>query len=350
MTIAKRLYYLDNLRVALMMLVIAHHVGQAYGPTGGEWLIKEAARAEILGPFFTVNRSFFMSLFFMIAGYFTVMAVDAKGPRAFFRERLLRLGLPVVGWGLFTMVIQVLAFRGPAWPVDVGHLWFLEHLLIFSGVYALWRTLRPGQGENAPQLRLPRTWEILAFAFLVMLASAIIRTWFDIDVWVKIFGFVRVAFADAPRDLAFFIVGLLAYRGQWFSRFSKKAGMAWLAVGVILALAWYAYAMIWRYEPWVGDMAAGLIYPTWEALLCCGMCIGLSVLFRERLDFQTPLTKSMAQSQMAAYIFHLPIVLGVQALALGLPLPPLAKFVLVTAVSIPVTFAFSNWVRKPLRL
>ncbi len=30
-----RFYFLDNLRVALIILVIAHHVGQAYGPTGG---------------------------------------------------------------------------------------------------------------------------------------------------------------------------------------------------------------------------------------------------------------------------------------------------------------------------
>ena len=35
----KRLYYLDNLRVAVIILVIAHHVGQAYGPTGGWWVI-----------------------------------------------------------------------------------------------------------------------------------------------------------------------------------------------------------------------------------------------------------------------------------------------------------------------
>ena len=75
----KRLYFLDNLRVGLVMLVIAHHVGQAYGPTGGAWPIMETARSALLGPFFTVNRSFFMSLFFMISGYFTVMSFEASG-------------------------------------------------------------------------------------------------------------------------------------------------------------------------------------------------------------------------------------------------------------------------------
>jgi peptidoglycan/LPS O-acetylase OafA/YrhL len=68
LSVKTRLYYLDYLRVALTILVIAHHVGQAYGPTGGAWPVQEPTRAALLGPFFTVNRSFFMSLFFMISG------------------------------------------------------------------------------------------------------------------------------------------------------------------------------------------------------------------------------------------------------------------------------------------
>ena len=43
-----RLFSIDNLRVALTILVIAHHVGQAYGRTGGFWPVQEAARAAIL--------------------------------------------------------------------------------------------------------------------------------------------------------------------------------------------------------------------------------------------------------------------------------------------------------------
>src|SRR5574337_352541 len=103
----KHLYFLDNLRVALITLVIAHHVGQAYGPTGGWWPIQETARVPVLGPFFTVNRSFFMSLFFMISGYFTVMSCDDKGPRAFLKSRLLRLGIPVLVFALIMIPMQL---------------------------------------------------------------------------------------------------------------------------------------------------------------------------------------------------------------------------------------------------
>lgn len=32
-----RFTYLDNLKILLLMLVILHHTGQGYGPSGGWW-------------------------------------------------------------------------------------------------------------------------------------------------------------------------------------------------------------------------------------------------------------------------------------------------------------------------
>lgn len=347
----KHLYYLDNLRVALITLVIAHHVGQAYGPTGGWWPIQETARAAILGPFFTVNRSFFMSLFFMISGYFAVMSCDAKGPRAFIKERFMRLGIPALAFGLIMIPMQLFVFSGPAWPMDVGHLWFLEHLLIFSACYALLQTFVKRSDMKEPeQANPPGYLTILVFAFSLAVASAVIRIWFPIDKWVYILGFIRVAFADVPRDLSFFIIGVLAYRGQWFSRFPTKAGYIWLWVGLILAGLWYVYALALRNIFPISDAAMGILYPIWESLLCCGMCIGLTVWFREKFDFQGKLGNTLAKSQYAAYIFHVPVVILFQFLVLGLALPPFVKFTIVTLLSVPATFWFSNWVRKPMGL
>src|SRR5918997_2539840 len=60
-----RLPFADNLRVFLTILVVAHHAGQAYGPTGGRWPVFEPQRSSLLGPFFSVNAAFFMGLFFL---------------------------------------------------------------------------------------------------------------------------------------------------------------------------------------------------------------------------------------------------------------------------------------------
>lgn len=357
MKASKRLYYLDNLRVAVIILVIAHHVGQAYGPTGGWWPIQEEARSAVLGPFFTVNRSFFMSLFFMISGYFTVMSFRSKGARAFLKDRALRLGIPALVFGLLMVPMNLFVFaptdgpRPSILPIDVGHLWFLEHLLIFSAGYVLWqRTRGPRSEPILNQGNMPGYLSILAFALVLAVVTGIVRIWFPIDKWVYLLGFIRVAFADVPRDLSFFVLGVLAYDRQWFQRFPTRDGYIWLGTGLALAGYWYGDSLgFWKALPF-SAIALDVLRLIWEMLVCFGFCIGLVVLFREKFNFQGNLGKVMAQSQYGAYIFHVLLVLVFQFLVLSLALPPFVKFALVTLASVPATFLFSHWVRKPLHL
>ena len=352
-----RLFFFDNLRVFAMAMVIAHHVGQAYGPTGGWWPIQEPVRAEVMGAFFMVNRSFGMSLFFMIAGYFTVMSCDRVGPRAFLKNRLTRLGIPTLVFGLIVMALQVFVIGakdgklGPVWPVNLLHMWFVEHLILYSLVYALWRTIRPRRPDAVQkQANPPGYLPIVLVALGLAVVTGVVRIWFPVDYWLNLLGFFRVAFADVPRDLCLFIVGMLAYRHQWATRFPTRAGMVWLGVGLFLVAFWYAY------DPWlntalhVSDTANDIMSFFWESFLCFGMCIGLTVLFRERANIQTRLTKWLAEAQYATYIIHLFIVLAFQALLAGLVAPPLAKFALATLASIPVAFLIGGLIRKPLRL
>ena len=49
---------------------------------------------------------------------------------------------------------------------------------------------------------------ILAFAFGLAVCTAVVRIWFPIDHWDYLLGYFRVAFADVPRDLGMFIVGI----------------------------------------------------------------------------------------------------------------------------------------------
>lgn len=377
----RRLYFLDNLRIGLTILVIAHHVGQAYGPTGGAWPIQEPARAAVLGPFFTVNRSFFMSLFFLISGYLMVMSYDRGGPGRFLKGRLLRLGVPLVLF--FALVIPVQQYlchcytgdlgdvgfwkyytwhyfgageppagwEGPPKPeMNFGHLWYVEHLLIFSLCYAALRLVwRRSPAQNPSAAGTVGHPAILLFALLLALASATIRIWYPIDKWIGFLGFIQVAFADVPRDLSFFILGAIAYRRGWFLGLSKEMGRVWLLIGVTLAVLWYVFSLgrLWPVLRISGETMT-IIYPVWEALLCCGLCIGLLVLFRERLNYQGRLGKVLAENQYAAYLFHVPVVVFVQYLVAGIALLPFAKFALVTAVSVPLTFLLSAAIRAPV--
>jgi glucan biosynthesis protein C len=342
-----RLFYLDNLRVVLTILVIAHHVGQAYGPTGGYWPVQEEARAALLGPFFTVNRSFFMSLFFMISGYLMVGAWErSSSPRAFVVARLRRLGVPVLVWALISLAAGILMFgkKIGSWRdlFDAGHLWYLEHLLLFSLGYALWRLLRGDREKRDPSSRpLPRWPAYLAFAAAVAVGSAAVRIWSPIDRWFNLLGFFKVAFADVPRDLAFFILGVLAYPRNWFERYPRRAGFAWLGVGLAAGAAWYAFALGLNRVLALSDTAMGVIYPLWESVLCLGLCIGLTVAFREAANSQGAFGKWLAGNQYSAYFWHPMLIVLLQLAALALPVGPFAKFALVTAVGTAAVFLWS---------
>jgi surface polysaccharide O-acyltransferase-like enzyme len=390
----KRLYFLDNLRIALTILVIAHHVGQAYGPTGGAWPVQEAERARILGPFFTVNRSFFMSFIFLISGYLMVMSYDRSRPGAFVRSRLLRLGVPLLAFFFLVIPLQqylchwrlgelgTMSFgryyadayfghgQRPAawkgnWPeMNFGHLWYVEHLLIASLCYAalriVWRrppAVRPSgvggllsDGGSSAPAKFPGTLAIVLFALVLACVSATIRHWYPIDRWIGFLGFIQVAFADVPRDLSFFVLGAIAYRRQWFLGLPNRTGRTWLLVGIALAGLWYAYSLSLRRFLPISGATMGIVYPIWEAFLCCGICIGLLVLFRENLNSQGRWTKAMAEGQYAAYLFHVPIIVPLQFAVLGLALSPFTKFLLVTALGVPLTFLLASCVRRPALL
>lgn len=49
---SSRLWFVDNVRVFLTILVLAHHAAQPYGPIGGTWLLANPEQANILGTFF----------------------------------------------------------------------------------------------------------------------------------------------------------------------------------------------------------------------------------------------------------------------------------------------------------
>jgi peptidoglycan/LPS O-acetylase OafA/YrhL len=353
---ANRIFYLDTLRIALTVLVIVHHIGQAYGPTGGYWPVQETARAAILGPFFTVNRSFFMSLFFMISGYFMVSGYQRNGFAGFLRNRLVRLGIPVLAFAAFMLPVRLFLFGEhiTRWDdyFNAGHLWYLENVLLFSVVYAIWRKVRetsrksaqrPDQDAKRPAPRLLVT---VVALLLVAALCGIVRIWSPIDRWTNLLGFFRVAFADLPRDLAFFIFGAMAFRRGWFESYPVRRGLLWLAVGLAAAAAWYAFAMIphARLDTQVFEVS----YLVWEEILCFGMCIGLLVLFRQVANVQGSFGKMLAANQYSAYFWHPVLIVAIQMGFLGLSFGPFTKFAAVTALGVPVVFLWS-WLMRNIR-
>jgi len=173
-----RPFYTDNLRIMLTILVIAYNVGQAFFPPASGSAIPGSLRTALQGPFFLANRSLFMSLFFLISGYFMVGSYErSSGARAFLSGRLVRLGLPVLAYGAVMIPLK----------------------LALGGRFASWTDV------------------------------------LGADLWYQHSVF-RFALADLPRDIGFFIVGAIAYPRGGLRRFPGAAGLALLAVGALAAV------------------------------------------------------------------------------------------------------------------
>jgi glucan biosynthesis protein C len=91
-------------------------------------------------------------------------------------------------------------------------------------------------------------------------------------------------------------------------------------------------------------------FALWESFTAIAVSAGLITLFREKYNRQSPLIIAMSKSAFAVYVFHLPVIIAITLLAVSLALPPVIKFIVMTAVCVPVCFAAAHLIftRIPL--
>lgn len=375
--VSGRLNFLDNLKVALTMLVVAHHAGQPYGGSGGFWYF-ESQQTTNLGAFFAVNAAFFMSLFFMISAYFLPASYDKKGAALFLKDRLKRIGIPLLLGFILIMPLLMYAYyinfrgypyisfgsylahiffgfgqpappqwTGPSWPdVQFGHLWFLEHLLFYSVIYSLWRLIFNKRDSSVVKndSRFPNFLIIVLFAVTLSLLTFAVRIWYPIDRWVGFLGFIQAEYAHVPQYASFFVIGILAYRKNWVHNLPKSSGKTWFAIGLSLAALFYVgdYAHWFTFIQGGGLNWGSLVYSFYDTFMCTGLCIGLVYLFKQRMNRSGTFSKTLAANAYTVYIIHYPIVVLLQYALGSMELWALVKFIVVAVLGILISF-LGSW-------
>ncbi|WP_171059068.1 MULTISPECIES: acyltransferase family protein [unclassified Arthrobacter] len=358
-----RLAFVDVLRVLIISMVIIHHAAQAYGETGGFWPVEDQATSDWFVPFYTVNAAVGLGLLFLVAGYFLPGSYERKGPRRFLRERWVRIGVPLV---FFVVAVNVplayLASGSPApgefvrslydgaWQGAYLHLWFLAHLLLYSAAYVLLagriRRLRPA-APGGPRRTLPPPGHraILAFAAALVLVTWVVRWWFPVDDWVPLFFVIPAEPANLAQYVSLFVLGILAYRNDWFRRIPRHIGFTWLAVGLIASAAIFSLQAfhLWNVATATGGLdGRSLVRVFLETMVCAGLSVGLVVTSRELFHRPVRLLAAMAAASYAAYILHIFVVVGLQVAILQANWPAGAKFLLVAVLGVVVSFGLGH--------
>jgi glucan biosynthesis protein C len=366
----ERLFFIDNIRILLIVLVILVHLAITYGAPVGDWYYKGRdyeSQAGMFGSIFYViflgvTQSFFMGFFFMISGYFTPGSYDKKGARLFFKDRLVRLGIPLIFYIIFFDSLikysleltngftgSFLDFLGSNIRnnsgLGSGPLWFVETLLIFSGVYVLWCLMV----KSTDQVRkIPENMTITIFALILGIVTFIVRIWLPLG-WN--FRLLNLQIPFFPQYIAMFIIGLIAYRGNWFLQISQTMGKLWSRITVIgilfLPILFFSGAPGGDPSVFFGGFNwQAFAYALWEQILCVAIIITLLAFFREKYNDQGTFLKSMSKSVYTVYIIHAPVLVFLALSLRGVILDPLINFVLVAPLAIGLCFLLGNSIRK----
>lgn len=352
-----RTHFIGRLRVVLTVLVILHHTAITYGGSGG-WFYREvhdeaAPSSLLLTVFCAVNQSFFMGMFFLLAGYFTPASLQRKGPGRFLRERLVRLGIPLLAFGLLLGPLAVAFGRVPAgahpWETwtrllssgtfVIGPLWFAWALLIFAAAFVAWRRVKPPPAPADPRPVPPSsTWLVAALA----VGGAALAVRQIVPVGESVLGLQLGYFASY---VFLFALGCTAASQRWLERVAPQQARRWGVVSLVtiptlFVVAAFAGALEGRPVDFGGGLGwPAIAYAFWEPFVAWGIMAVLLVVFQRRFNQSSAAWQRWESRAYGAFILHAPILVGLSVALAGWDAPALVKFVLVGAAAVATSFA-----------
>uniref|UniRef100_UPI003216FD48 acyltransferase family protein n=1 Tax=uncultured Draconibacterium sp. TaxID=1573823 RepID=UPI003216FD48 len=357
-----RLFYIDNLRIFLISLVVLLHLNITYGAPG-DWYYNEseAGMPEIIlqAMFNITNQAFFMGMFFFISAYFTAASLQRKTTGKFLKDRLIRLGIPLL---VFYFVLnpltnfihyyfikhEAVTFTGfltnpRAW--GFGPMWFVETLLIFTLIYLLIKRLKWKIRMNFPGTKV-----IVIAAVLIGLAQYIIRIWLPVGWSLPHTG---LQFPFFVQYIFMLIFGVVAYNNNWLETISFKSALRWFVFAQIMILT-VLPAMLYvggkesGIEAFVGGGTwQSFAWAIWEQLVGFAMIMGLLGLAKKYRNHQGYLARQLSDSAYGVYVIHPPVIVGISALFVAWPINQLVKFIVLAPLALFACFLLA-WLIKQI--
>jgi glucans biosynthesis protein C len=252
--LAERLHALDAVRAYALLLGVVLHGAAAFldGFPIPMWLDTPSDGASVL---YYVIHMFRMSAFFLIAGFFARVLVERRGAKAFAKDRVKRVALPLVLFSLVFPVTAAVGFALGALPHGVDYLMsIVQPLQAQPGAAAT-----PGQQPAVGGFNLGHLWFLYYLMIFYVLALAIR--------WLVHRADPRGALASAcDHGLGFVMRGV------------------WAPVLIALPVAAYLYQLP-DWAEWLGLPAPFALTPNVTAIVGYGVAFGLGWL----LNRQVPL-------------------------------------------------------------
>ena len=385
-----RYLFLDNIKVLFTVLVIFWHVSVTYMEAGW-WYYKEISPIDpvsnIIFLFFTslagVFQASLLGLFFLLGGYFTPKSYDRKGIWSFWKERLIRLGIPLFLYVLLInpIMIYALAIIGiPPWNslpmlqgtfidyylsrfiswgnfIDFisfgGPMWFLRVLLIFTAIYTLWRQITK---LNLLKQKIPKQLLIPKYLYLLLIAIGLGCLTFVVRIFLPIDDRpLEIPWGQLIQYLLMFSIGVISVRYLWFEKMTKKHVKMWLITIIIaLVIIYIDFMIAILTEVDLIDFTGGANYHSFlmslvDNIICMGVIFILIKVFYAKFNKQGTILRNLSTSAYHMYLVHPPVLLVLSLSLASLTLHPLIKMGIVFPSAVLICYLISHYVLQKIK-
>jgi len=358
-----RYHGLDALRASMMMLGVYLHAVCAYATMDHIWWYKDARTGVAWDLQCLFIHVFRLPMFFVMCGFFAALLVAKRGLPGFWRNRMMRIGAPLVLFGVvlvaFLRPMEYLGRefgRNPdavhrVWiyashfrfltPVTAMHLWFLIVLLCLYPLAPVLQFALAGRfgqrvddvfGRLITSPAAPLAMGAITFLTLLPMHSGILDT---PDV------------VPAPRILAayavFFTFGWLLFRRR--DLLNMFGGRAWhYLAGALLFAAGDLVFVRWQLDLRPSQSQTAILgTAACGALFCWLMIFALMGLFLRYANQANERVRWISDSAYWIYLVHPVALLGVQILIRDLQIAPSLKLLITLAPSLGILFASYEW-------
>jgi len=347
---------LDGVKILCTELVLIHHVTVGFGGNG--WLEFALMYSQtdsntdfgfggIMGSWLlTPDQSFFMCLLFFVGGIFTPSSLERKGAAEFVRDKLQRLGWPVVV--IYFVVSPLSAAFRRAMTIGGGDVlssvffdysvtWFLMTLLIFSISYAV---------LPFPQVSVP-----MPSAVQVMLACVALGA---VQGWVSYYNFSLLACGPQmqgglPFDVAFFAAGCIAKRSGWLEGIQNMAPRDfWLTrFAALVTVVGTGLSRTWLFG--LETLGYVVLRSAWFGVMTGGISVSVLHFFAVHCNSPGRWQSLAGQSQYAVYVLQVIVIPGVMLTLLpilraaGYPVEFDADCFFVSSTELPQGVIVGGW-------
>ncbi|MBT2677398.1 acyltransferase family protein [Bacillus sp. ISL-35] len=339
-TVAIRHHYLDWIKVLAMMVVFLYHCSMFFNSF--DWHIKNNTINHTYIEFFSLLAgNWIMPIFFVLSGMSAYYALKRRNSKSFMKERLLRLGIPLL-FGVFLLsppqvyieritnhqfkgsFIKFIPHYFDGLYLEIGgtgnfaffghHLWYLLMLLLFSGITLPFFLKARREAERKEFSIL----QYLLIPIALSIAALTVNSIVNLGSWGIIFY------------LLLFISGFYFFARITLRQFVRKTGLLAGALSILFTAVYLSWVIFYGFPMVPGVSWA--IFMIVRVLLVWNTLFFILFLGDKYLNFSNSILKYASEASMPFYVLHQPMIILIGYFIYSIDWPiPLKVIVLVSS-------------------